>query len=285
MAGIRYDPESTSDILRATHIVEVAVESAEVSEWRRVSGRLLQRDLELTLRLVEVFKGEPELEPGATFAMHAVQSAPAIPRFFKVPGVWSGYQPKPGDRFVVFWIGREPIRVVPSTAAAEDVRRAARAGVPELSIGATILASAAELEQWGFLFAQYLEARLPECFFDDYGSFDIYVGIVEDPRLSQAVRNVLMSAAYTKMMLYDPAPPVFVARLLAATARVLPTPQGANLREAVLSTYLPNLLGLNGGIEAPSGTDVLAAAGPTRDVIQTYLDGLASAPIAGWVRS
>lgn len=283
MDRIRLEPESTSDILRATDIVEVTVETVETSEWRRVSGRLQQRDLVMTVRLVEIYKGSSQ--PDAIVPVRTVQSAPAIPRFFAVPGVWSNYEPAPGDNFVIFSVADEPIRVEPAATAAPDLKRVLRVGAPELSLGATIAASTSDLENWGFLFAQYLEARLPETFYLDLSGFRLLLKTIEDPRLFPVSRQILVAAAYTKLMLYDPAPPEFIAQLLATTARLLETPYGAPLSEAVLETYLPNLLGITGGLEPKRPSDVLGALPAERESIERFLTAVNSAPILAWMRS
>jgi len=283
MDRIRLIPESTSDILRATDIVEVRIETATASEWRRVSSRLRQRDLELTVAVLEIYKGDSEPQPGAVAPVHTIQSAPAIPRFFALPGVWSNYEPAPGDLFVIFSIAGTPIRVEPMSSAVPDVMRVLRVGAPELSIGATVAVSEGDLENWGFLFAQYLEARLPEVFDDSPGDFQSFLKAVEDQRLPVVVRSILLSAAYTKMMLYDPAPPAFIAELLATTARLLAAPEGAPLREPVLETYLPNLLGITGGLERKQPEDIFGALPAKRATIERFLSGLNIARISEWL--
>lgn len=284
MDRIPLDPESTSDILRATSIVEVVVEAARTSEWR-VLGKFKVRDLDLMLRLIQVFKGENQAAPNSVFAVRTMQYAPAIRRFFAVPGAWSPYDPQPGERFVIFDIADTTIRVEPADGAVPDVERAVAAGVPELSIGATITIAAGEIANWGPLFARYLEARLPECFFEDLNAFGVYLAAMEDPRLEENLRFVLLSAAYAMLMLYDPAPDVFVARMLAATSRVLQMKSGAALSEAVFDTYVPNLLGITSGLEPKQAADVLNAMPSERSAVETMLAASGNPQLLTWMRS
>jgi len=276
-------PESTSYILRATHIVEVALEMVQASEWQAVSPRLEHREVHLELKLVEIHKGTTRWQPGSVAPMEAVQSRARIPREFSLPGVWSRFELTPGARFVIFTVaGEPPFKVEAAETAVPDLRRAQRAGVPELSLGETIAASLGELQNWAYLFAQYLEARLPESFYQRFDDFEVYLQSVEDPRLSAMARRMLIAAAYTKLMLYDPAPPTFINRLLETTALVLEAPYGASLREAVLETYLPNLLGITGGLERKRAADVLGAFPAARGRIEGFLANVPS--VLAWLR-
>ena len=286
----------TLNILRATHIVQVSVYMFRASDWEPVSGRLQQRTMRLIVRLGEVYKGTITEEAGTSVPLEIVQSAPRIPRIFALPSIWSDHELEQGGEFVIFSVSSshtarevlaEPpaFRVERADLAVPDLIRAQRAGAPELSVGGTILASIDELENWGYLFAQYLEARLPETFFQEFPDFDVFLRTVEAPQLSPVARRMMMAAAYTKLMLYDPAPPRFINRLLAATARVLGAPYGENLRTAVLDTYLPNLLGLNGGLARKPAADILNAAPAQRDTIGMFLAGSSAPGIRAWLET
>jgi len=286
MDRIRLEPESTSAIRRVTNIVEVTVKTVQASEWRPVTGRLQQRDVQLTAQFEQVFKGRFEEHPSAVVALEIIQSAPRGARVFAVPGAWSGHELTPGARFVIFGIPLEsPVRVELAATAVPDLLRAQRAGSPELSISATLAASASELEDWGYLFAQYLEARLPETFFRQFSDFETFLKTIEAPQLSAVARRIMLAAAYTKLMLFDPAPPLFINRLLATTARVLDAPYGVDLREGVLETYLPNLLGITGGLERKSAHDILAPLPAEREVIERFVTHANDAAVLAWMKS
>ena len=96
---------------------------------------------------------------------------------------------------------------------------------------------------------------------------------------------MLLSAAYTKLMLYDPAPAVFIARLLAATARVLRLQSGASLSEAALDTYIPNLLGITSGLEPKPAADVLDAIPQERKSVEDMLASSDNQQLVTWMRS
>jgi hypothetical protein len=288
---IRIDPNSSSELLRATHIGLVRLETVQPSEWQP-AGRIEQRRVLLTVTLLELYKGDLRERVGATVSLPVWQSRPAGLRIFAVPGVWSGYELESGARFVLFSVSSSQIaeevfveqslfRVEPAATAVPDVLLALRGGVPEISVADHIARCNDEMPTWGYLFARYFEARMPEAFFNHFRDFDALMHAVEDPRLSATATRILLAAAYSKLMLYDPAPPIFLHRLLMATERVLQTSRGESLRAAVLETYLPNLLGITGGLTRKHASEVLAY---DRSEFEQFLREANEGELLSWVR-
>jgi hypothetical protein len=247
----------------------------------------------LTLRIVDVFKGVLHQASGASFSLQARQHQPAGSRIFAVPGVWSEHELETGSNFVLFSVSptkdaqeafSEPFcqSVEPAATAVDDVRLAMRAGTPAVSIGDLIARCNEEAPSWGFLFARYLDARMHESFFGGYSDFGVLMQVVEDSRLSPVAIRMLLSASYTNLMLYDPAPPSFIQRLLVATQRVLQTERGARLKESILETYLPNLLGITGGLSHKSPAEILGAF---RENFEKFVLDANSEMVLTWVQS
>jgi hypothetical protein len=289
---IRLDPTSSSELLRATHIALVRIETSEISEWQP-AGRIEQRRVLLKVTLLELYKGELRERVGAAVSLPVWQCRPAGLRIFAVPGVWSGNELEPGSRFVLFSVSPSQIaaevfaepslfRVEPAATAVPDVLLALRGGVPEISIADHIARCNDEMPTWGYLFARYFEARMPEAFFNHFRDFDALMRAIEDPQLSAIATRILLPAAYSKLMLYDPAPSIFLHRLLMATERVLETSRGEFLRSAVLETYLPNLLGITGGLTQKHASEVLAYG---RKEFEQFLQGANEAVLLSWVRT
>ncbi len=288
---IRFDPNSSSELLRATHIGLVRIETAESSEWEP-AGRIEHRRVLLNVTLLELYKGELREGVGATVLLPLSQRRPAGLRIFAVPGVWSGYELESGALFVLFSVSpltiaaevfAEPslFRVEPAATAVPDVLLALRGGVPEISLADLIARCNDEMPTWGYLLARYFDARMPEAFFNHFRDFDALMRAVEDPRLSPTATRILLPAAYARLMLYDPAPSVFLHRLLMATERVLQTLRGESLRTAVLETYLPNLLGMTGGLTRKHASEVLAY---DRTEFEQFLEEANAGELLAWVR-
>jgi hypothetical protein len=293
---LRHDPESNAVILRATHIAHVTVEDIQFSGWTNVSGRIKQRGVRANVKLVEMYKGVVEQTPGAIVALRIVQSAPAINRWFAVPGAWSRHEIAAGAEFLIFSISgsndavevlAEPscFSVEPAPASLPDIRLALRSGTPAISLGMLVERCASESALWGHLFSQYLDARLPEVFYDRYQDFETFLSALEAPAISPVATRMLLPAAYAKLMLYDPAPPEFIGRLLLTTLRVLPGPHGSVLKDSVLGTYLPNLLGVRGGLERKEPSELFRASPVDRQRIEGFLTAFNAQPLLEWIRS
>ena len=255
---IRLDPDSSSEILQSTHIALAILNSVSASAWKG-TGRIEEREASLTATIAEIFKGELRQPPVSTVNLHIRQYRPAGLRDFVVPGVWSRHELEPGAEFVLFSVSSSEnagevfaeaslLTVEPARIALSDVRLALGAGTPELSLESVIARAYEELPAWGFLFANYLDARMSEAFFDRFPDFAALLRAVEDPTLSGTATRILLSAVYTKLMLYDPAPRLFLKALLDSTRRLLQGPRGELFRRDVLDTFLPNLLGIAGGL-------------------------------------
>jgi len=63
---------------------------------------------------------------------------------------------------------------------------------------------------------------------------------------------------------------------------VLEAPYGAELRDAVLDPYVPNLLGITGGLERKRAADVLGAFPAARGRIEGFLANVPS--VLAWLR-
>jgi hypothetical protein len=83
-------------------------------------------------------------------------------------------------------------------------------------------------------------------------------------------------------MLYDPAPRLFLKALLDSTRRLLQGPRGELFRRDVLDTFLPNLLGIAGGLKPKSASDVLGNERPQFEQFLRQFDAGAMLP---WVAS
>lgn len=262
---IFYRPDAQSDILRARQIVIVQIESAKAGAWQPISNRLQQRDVDLLLSVIKVMKGElrntegERIEAGSNPIQVRIQQAENVgPRFTAVPGAWSEKEFTSGMNFLVFGTAdngllndvlRDPLclRVEVAEMAQSDVELAVLAGMPALPIDQLLTRTRASWGDYGSLFALYLVDRMTEILFSSPKRFSMVLEVATAPELNLAPRWTLLSGAFSQILLRDPAPIEFVSELVSATLSVLDMPETADLHRNLLGTYLPNLLGLEGG--------------------------------------
>ena len=300
---IPYDPESSAEILRATHILLVRVVESAPGPWTPVSERLQQRDVEVLFSIDGILKGTIIEGQGARVRTTVQQFEVVGGRYFRVPGVWSEKELSPEARFVAFTSsgsGNDPVASHSALREPEcftvdagdesviDVALADRAGVPPEPLGRLLLATADQRPAYGRFFARYVEARLPEILFNSREDFDVVMSTVEDPALSPVARTLLISAVCSSCIMLDPAPPAFVARLVAGTARVVSQPVDSSLQTNLLKTYLPNVLGIVGGAQPKPAREVFAdqpeSRAITESLLAAYPDRAAARPLLEWAR-
>lgn len=297
---MQLDPESKSVILSANHILLLTVRSAIVGEWTSGESSVQERTVQAECSLDEVWKGDIPESMGKRIETNLHQWQPAGPRFFKVPGVWSGQSLEPGARFVVFcgagasslaeWL-LEPVcqQVETAEVALPDLELAALAGHPPLRLPELIARSFSRRASFDYLFAQYVSARLPELLYPRLDDFEPLTRLLEDPQLAQRARWILLTDLYSQFLLRDPAPITFVERLVASTFRILALPEGSTLRAPMIGTYIPNLVGLKGGAAPKPASQVFE--GKTEDrrfatqVLATCSGVAGVERIAQWLQS
>lgn len=100
--GLPFEPGSASELLFATHLFMVEVMTAAASPWGVADG-LERRRLDLTLRLLALYKGELRVRPGDAFPLGVEQRRESEYFNFSFHGLWSHVEPPPevGVRYVV----------------------------------------------------------------------------------------------------------------------------------------------------------------------------------------
>jgi hypothetical protein len=250
--------------------------------------------VDLTVRLDRVLKGRTEGPAVATVQVR--QYTPAGAFIFAVPGAWSNQDIVPGAAFVTFSIadgGSWPDllddsqcrRVFPSELALPDVELASLADSPELPVARLLASTADRKGAYGALFASYLEARLPELFLGTMADFDRVIRELEDPELSSVARRILCEGMYAKMILLDPIPSRFIARLIEGTMRMLALPFTEGLGRNIIGTYLPNLLGIEGGAMPKNADTIFDGKPELRAQAITVFESAGAAEIVRWLRS
>lgn len=262
---IRYEPTSFSTIARAQYIIAVRLVSVTASEWRPDEELALdKRDVAAKLSVERYWKGEPEPASlpaeGAVVELRFVQYAYRGPIRFKLPGVWSQVAMIEGERHFLFLLAaslEEPylFLVTPQAIAEPDLALAELSGCPQIRLGELLQKAAPNTAQFGALFDEYVASRLKETFFAYPADYHLYFRIMESAIAPMQLRWIWLREAIAGLALHDPAPAVFVARTVFGCLQ-LAVDGGEDLRNAILKTYLPNLLGLQGGMQYKAAGDV-----------------------------
>lgn len=301
---IPYDPESSAEILRATHILLVTVLESAPHAWTPVSERLQRRDVDVVFSISRVLKGVTAESPGVPVRATVQQFEVIGDRYFRVPGVWSEKELVREARFVTFSSSAfgtefsaagslltepECFVVDRGNSAVFDVALADWAGTPPEPLGSLMRATAPQRPDYGKFFARYVEARLPEILFHNVSDFDAVMDAVEDPALSPVARWLILSGVCSWCIMLDPAPPAYVARLVTAIARVVSQPVDASLQVNMLQTFLPNVLGIVGGAQPKPAREVFADQPErrvlTESLLAAYPDRAAATALLEWARA
>jgi hypothetical protein len=278
-----YDPQSTSELLRASHIVVVAIESAAFGNLEPGGVMLERRDVRATLRIERVFKGELTVPPDGVVDVAFQVFENSGPRYVAVPGIWSPHQVAPRAHFVIFSAAgsskdavavlSEPsaFRVEPAETAAPEIESVLRSATPGKRLPELIAELAGSQKSFTHLFARYVAWRLRELLFDDLSGFSAVLGEAENSGTSAVFRRIVITEAYDDLMMLDPAPPAFIARLLWGSVSAIASGPGGDIGSRVLGTYVPNLLGLEGGLARKSAADVFENAEKQRQELEEIL--------------
>lgn len=264
-------PESRSEILRAARILHVRVEAARIGDYQPVSPRFQARDVDLDVTLVAVLKGDVPESPGDRLEARVTQTENIGARITAVPGAWSRLEVDPGSEFLVFaqeerGSGREALvepacfRVLPADFAAEDVALAAEAGLPELRLADLLARHQGREARFGLLFAGYLVARLPEVFPDHDADLRAVLRVLETPELAASTRFALCSGAVGKFALLRPVAIELMRPFVQNLFRLLAMPEAKGLHGNLVASWIPNLVGVLGGLPKQRAGDIFPSA-------------------------
>ena len=280
---IRHQPESTSEILRATDIILVRLGHLTLGPPQPGGDFLVVREVHAELNIEQILKGS--LPKDRTQVVNLVFSVYANEgsRFTALPGIWSHQTISEGAQFVLFSIAgsNDPAQVLSepqcfrcetAEEAMPDIGRASLEDTPGLTLAKLVIRSATERASFKSLFARYVAWRLREVVMaNSLEDFDSILAVAESPETNDVFRRILVTEAYDLLMMLDPAPNTMLARLIWGSIRLIATENGEPMRELVLQTLLPNLIGLEGGLVRKHAPDVFAGADVQRREVEEIL--------------
>ena len=278
--------EMQSPILRAGLILLVRIDALTPGGWHAASGRFEQREVEVRFVVERVLQGDAGVTDGESVVATIVQFRARGPRYIALPGVWSSLEIDVGLGFVTFsspvaTVGdlaaalRDPgcFHVGPEHTALPDTEIALAAGMPPMPIGMLLARHAEHRGGFGTVLARTIVDRVVETLFDDLAGFDQVLATAIDPVTSPRVMLMIMRGVCDALLRHEPAPAVFISRFLVAVATVAARPDTEVFRSMMFRTYVPNLLGVVGGLARRPAATVFAAEPPVRDAVRAGLAG------------
>lgn len=287
MATPNTDPESISEIVRASVILLIQLNNITFGEWiPEATGDLLVRSVTMQVVAQEVLKGNIRQQPEESFELRVQQRGTGSFRVMDYYGLWSHVVLIDGARYVAFCRGdtddatdllNEPDceQLLPADAALEDIRAALAL---ERQAEPNLMANTARAESRGDVFARYLLARTFEPTLTqadtnaetrsraadsleletNTSNLEALITLLENPNLTESARALYLTTIYEQLGLINPSPSSLELRLIRAMLRLLILPEAENLHSNIAQVYLPNLLGLEHDSPRYSLADIFA---------------------------
>jgi hypothetical protein len=294
---IRVLPQSSSIVLRATHILLVRVDAAETGEWLQTPAGL-QRPLSVTVTLMEVLKGTLQQHEGDQFTVQTEQFRITSLWFMPTPGVWSEQPLEAGTKLVAFCrtdsdhapeMVKDPFceKLIVAGSALLDVRLARQAETERLTLAALYERAKPDAASLTYIFTEYLWEAYRTIALQETERFEELMQFLEEPNLSSITRSTLLTPIYSKLIT-GTVNPLLRNRFAIALIRLLDLPAAATLHDNIISTYLPNLLGLPAGVDVKAAAEVLkdypADRAKIEEVLQKYSGDSSTEQLLGWLK-
>ncbi|APR87763.1 hypothetical protein A7982_13112 [Minicystis rosea] len=290
------DPRSRSLILRATRILVATITSTKPGPWSPLPPNAEERRVTISLKLDEVVKGPVTQHPGDVVDVDVRQEKTDVP-WGPLPGVWSNHPIDPSTRVIAFGKidskdaavtfgdnGCEAL-LAPEEALA-DVHIAAKAEAGHLDLAHLLALARPAAGTLGAPFADYLWARHEAEALSSPAAFDSIASFMEEPALGHVPRTTLVMNVSTAIDMAEPPVPKQANRFAVTLFRLVALPEAARLHDNLVSTYLPNLLGL-GSADARRPEDVFhdlpADRAKARTALQQYRGPQSTAALLSWI--
>jgi hypothetical protein len=247
------DSPVTSEVVRSALIVHFAIESSVLGDWEPQPGRmLLRRTGTLELRVIAVLKGQLVIGPGQVATVPIVQEGTGTGAVRDYYGLWSHVPVSPGTELVAFCDAQTDLAVALTEEHCEQLVDPARV-LPDVQLALglaasrmvadALLAEAARLRSTGgAVFARFIWDRVRNAVVGSPDRFAALMRIAEDPATRTDAQEVYLQAAYEDATFTESLDADQRARLARAMFRTALDPAQGELRDQLLTTFLPNLV-------------------------------------------
>ncbi|QTE31205.1 hypothetical protein [Pengzhenrongella sicca] len=243
----------TSEVLTAGLIVAVEVVRADLGAWEPEPGTTLQRRTgTLEVRVLEVLTGRLRAAAGEAVTLEVVERSSGS-RIGDYYGLWSHVPTLPGSRLVAICdAASTDLRValteehcdqlVEAAGVLDDLRLTLRLHRRHLTADRLLAEAERERGTGGAAFARYVWVAAREALRASAERFDALMRIAEDPATRIEAQETYLVSAYEDLTFTGSFPAAHRARLARAMLRSALDPRLGELREHLLTTYVPNLV-------------------------------------------
>ena len=285
-------------ILRSTHILLIRIESTEVGPWVPEEGAPTRRTIAPRLIVEEVLQGTLLPKPSQPILVQATQARRVGTRFYALPGVWSEHDVGAGTRLVAFSLSPSNVgadvlserhlqRLMDPQEALGDVRRVVEAERKTTSISDLLTLANRNLAGLGFLFADYVADRIETSGALGAPELDALRTHLELPGLSAEARSTLLGSVNSILIATDPVPPPVLERWVTTLFRLIALP-GAVDADNIIQVYLPNVVGISGGVKPKKASAVFtenpAERQRAREILGAYQGPATKAKLLEWLQ-
>ncbi|MEU3461967.1 hypothetical protein ABZ721_18750 [Streptomyces sp. NPDC006733] len=241
-----------SEIAAAGLIVHVRVEARQFGPWQPGPDHLPARAGTLDVRLLEVLQGTLT-DPVGELVRIPVAERGGQDVVLDYYGLWSQVSTEAGSELVALCDGRTPHladqlteehcgSLQPAPAMLPDLRLALALRARPLTVD-QILARAGQVRaDGGARFARFVWVQVRAAVVSSPERFDALMRIAEDPATRTDAQAAYLRAAYEDASVTESLDTAQRARLARAMFRTALDPAQRDLRDHLLTTFLPNLL-------------------------------------------
>ncbi len=293
-------PGSKSIVLRSTHVLLIHVTSANAGPWAPTPEGLKSRKVDLSVRVAEVLRGKLDPPAAGPVNLSITQyDYPGELMMQPLPGSWPRGDLLPGTSLVVFAqtpelraerVLVEPActQVMPAEPVLAGLRIAAQAEAGDLPLPRTLALAVPEAAHLDPVFADFLWGKYGDAAMASQSEFDSLEDFTERPGLDVRTRQALLKDGYDLVGLYGDSTPERARRLALAMFHVLLMDEAADLRDNLIGTYLPNLLGITSELPHQEASKVFQGHAAERSALEAFLHRQTDAdatPLLTWINA
>lgn len=259
-AALPFEPAAESPLLNATHLFLARPEWIQAGAWARGADGYEQRELTLSMRLAEHWKGPLAAVRNAVFPLRVVQRRVNEWMPMEPPDLWSARSPDDLSAILVVAVAgddqREPAALMRPPAARALLAEAAVADVRAAIVAERLRNGATEEAGMQALLAQarenaavidapygtYLWDRLRPLFGAEPMRWaNAVIPLLAQPDASRRFRITVLAGLQHAVLDHDPEPQLW-HQVLLAYFQLLALPECAFLREDLINLYTHNLV-------------------------------------------